>query len=225
MYKILVVDDEIKIRETIKDYFTAKGLSVELACNGEDACEKADVYEYDLIILDVLMPVKNGLEACKEIRKSSNVPILFLSALGEENDYLKGYSSGADDYIVKPFPLSVLHQKCLALIMRSKGTNVSGELTVCGVRIDYLKRKVYADDAEIALSGKDYELMCYLMENKNIVLSREKILNRIWGWDFDGDDRVVDTRIKRIRKALGKKSYVIKTVTNVGYCYEEMHEK
>ena len=221
MYKILVVDDEIKIRETIKDYFNAKGLSVELAKDGVKACEKADFEDFDLIILDVLMPKMNGIETCREIRGKSNVPILFLSALGEENDFLKGYSSGADDYIVKPFPLSVLYQKCLAMIARSKGTKSNHILTVSGVTIDFFKRKVFVGEKEVNLSGKDYELLRYLMENKNIVLNREKILLRIWGWDYEGDTRVVDTRIKRVRKALGEKSEAIKTVVNVGYCYEE----
>ncbi len=221
MYKILVVDDEIKIRETIKDYFNAKGVTVKLAKDGEEACEKADSEEFDLIILDVLMPKKDGIDTCKEIREKSNVPILFLSALGEENDFLKAYSSGADDYIVKPFPLSVLYQKCLAMLARSKGTNTNHILSVSGVTIDFLKRKVFVDEKEVIISGKDYELLRYLMENKNIVLEREKILLRVWGWDYEGDTRVVDTRIKRIRKALGDKSKVIKTVVNVGYCYEE----
>lgn len=221
MYKILVVDDEVKIRETVKDYFTAKGLDVELAKDGADACEKVEVEDFDLVILDVLMPVKDGIEACKEIRKTSKVPVLFLSALGEENDFLKGYSCGADDYIVKPFPLSVLYQKCLAMISRSKGAGADHTMTSSGVTLDFLKRKVFIGENEIPLSGKDYELLRYLMENKNIVLDREKILLRIWGWDYDGDTRVVDTRIKRIRKALGDRSKAIKTVVNVGYCYEE----
>lgn len=221
MYKVLVVDDEVKIRETIKDYFTAKGIDVILAKDGKEACEKIEIEAFDLVILDVLMPIMNGIEACKEIRKMSNVPVLFLSALGEENDFLKGYSSGADDYIVKPFPLSVLYQKSLAMISRSKGAGSNHTVTVSGVTLDFLRRKVFISQNEIFLSGKDYELLKYLMENKNIVLHREKILLHIWGWDYDGDTRVVDTRIKRIRKALGDNSKAIKTVVNVGYCYEE----
>ncbi len=221
MYKILVADDEIKIRETIFDYMTAKGLSVSLAKNGEDTIYKAEAEEFDLIILDVMMPKKNGLEACREIRKNSQAPILFLSALGEESDFLKGFSCGGDDYIVKPFPLSVLYQKCLAMISLSKGTDKNHLIEVSGVTLDVLKHKAFVGEKEIILSNKDFELLRYLMENKNIVISREKILSRVWGWDYDGDIRVVDTRIKRIRKALGDKSDVIKTVVNVGYCYEE----
>ena len=221
MYKILVADDEIKIRETIFDYMTAKGLSVSLAKDGEDAVYKSEAEEFDLIILDVMMPKKDGLEACREIRKNSKTPILFLSALGEEADFLKGFSCGGDDYIVKPFPLSVLYQKCLAMISLSKGTDKNHLIIASGLTLDILKHKAFVGEKEIVLSGKDFELLRYLMENKNIVISREKILSRIWGWEYDGDIRVVDTRIKRIRKALGDKSEVIKTVVNVGYCYEE----
>lgn len=221
MYKILIADDEVKIRETIFDYMTAKGLSVSLAKDGEDAVYKAEAEEFDLIILDVMMPKMDGLEASREIRKNSQKPILFLSALGEETDYLKGFSCGGDDYIVKPFPLSVIYQKCLAMISLSKGTDKNHLIKASGVTLDILKHKAFVFENEIILSSKDFELLRYLMENKNIVISREKILSRIWGWDYDGDIRVVDTRIKRIRKALGEKSEVIKTVVNVGYCYEE----
>ncbi len=220
MYKILVADDEIKIRNTIFDYMTAKGLDVITAKDGEDAVEKSEETEFDLIILDVMMPKKDGLKACEEIRKFSSVPILFLSALGEETDYLKGFSSGGDDYIVKPFPLSVLHQKCLSMISMSKGTTKRDEISVNGIVIDLAKRKVFIGNEEITLTTKDYELLRYLMENKNIVLDRDKILNRIWGWDYEGSNRVVDTHIKRIRKALGEKAGSIKTVVNVGYTFE-----
>lgn len=220
MYKILVADDEIKIRNTINDYLTAKGLSVITASDGEDAVEKTEETEFDLIILDVMMPKKDGLKACEEIRKCSNVPILFLSALGEEIDYLKGFSSGGDDYIVKPFPLAVLHQKCLSMIAMSKGNVKRDEISLNGIVIDLAKRKVFVENKEITLTTKDYELLRYLMENKNIVLDRDKILNRIWGWEYDGTSRVVDTHIKRIRKALGEKSRCIKTVVNVGYTFE-----
>ena len=171
-------------------------------------------------MLDVMMPKKDGLKACEEIRKYSNVPILFLSALGEETDYLKGFSSGGDDYIVKPFPLSVLHQKCLSMISMSKGNFKHDEISLNGIVIDLAKRKVFVENEEVELTTKDYELLRYLMENKNIVLDRDKILNRIWGWDYDGSNRVVDTHIKRIRKALRGKAGCIKTVVNVGYTFE-----
>lgn len=222
MFKILFADDEAKIRETVNDYFTAKGVEVHLAEDGGKAVELVEENEYDLIILDVMMPVLNGLEACRRIRKLSKAPILFLSALGEERDLLGGYSSGADDYIVKPFPLSVLFEKSQRMIRRYRGLTdenliISGEIT-----LDKNRFKVFAGGKEITLSSKDFQLLEYLMSNKNIVLSRQIILSRVWGYDFEGDDRVVDTHIKIIRKALGEKACAIKTVVNVGYKFEEV---
>ena len=222
MYKILVADDEVKIRETIKDYLEAKGFEVTLAVNGEEAENLAVTQHFDLILLDVMMPVKKGTEACAEIRKYSDTPVIFLSALGEEKDFLKGFSSGCDDYITKPFMLSVLYQKALAMIMRYKGLNKNQQLIVSGVTLDVIKHKLITENAEIPLSGKDFELLQYFMENKNIVLDREKILTRIWGWEYDGDSRVVDTRVKRLRHILGNKGNLIKTIVGVGYCFEEV---
>ena len=221
MYKVLVVDDEVKIRETIKDYLSAKNLTVTLAANGKEALEAVEYGEFDLVILDVMMPVMNGLTACKEIRKISGVPILFLSALGEERDLLNGYTSGADDYIVKPFPLSVLYEKCLAIIKRYKGADKDNRITVSGITLDLNSLKVFVDDNEIELSQKDFQLFKYLIDNKGIVLSRELILSRVWGWDFDGDVRAVDTHVKIIRKALGDKADCIKTVFKAGYMFKE----
>ena len=221
MFKILFADDEAKIRETVNDYFTAKGVEVHLAEDGGQAVELVEENEYDLIILDVMMPVLNGLEACRRISKITKAPVLFLSALGEERDFLAGLSSGADDYIVKPFPLSVLFEKSQRMIRRYRGLTdenliISGEIT-----LDKNRFKVFAGGKEITLSSKDFQLLEYLMSNKNIVLSRQIILSRVWGYDFEGDDRVVDTHIKIIRKALGENSKAIKTVVNVGYKFEE----
>ena len=172
-----------------------------------------------------MMPQKNGIEACKEIRKFSDVPVIFLSALGEEHNFLSGYGSGGDDYIVKPFPLSVLYEKTLSTIRRYRKADSDDRLTVSSISIDKQKMKAFCQGKEISLSGKDFQLLEYLMINKNIVLSRELILSRIWGYDFDGDNRVVDTHIKIIRKALGSQSSIIKTVVNVGYCFEEKREE
>lgn len=221
MYKILVADDEIKIRETIKDYFSAKNFQVNICENGMKAVKSAEKTDFDLIILDVMMPVMDGLAACKEIRKKKNCPILFLSALGEEYDYLNGYSSGADDYIVKPFPLAVLYEKALVLIKRYKGVTSENKTEICGITLDYNLHKVFIDTNVIELSEKDFQLLKYLIMNKNIVLSRDLILNTIWGYDFFGDTRVVDTHIKIIRKALGDKADLIKTVINAGYVFKE----
>lgn len=220
MYRILFADDEIKIRESTYDYLTAKGLSVKLASNGKEAIDATAEEEFDLIILDIMMPIINGFEACKEIHKTTKTPIIFLSALGEEQDLLKGYLSGADDYIVKPFPLSVLYEKVLKTIKRYRGVSENNEISLNGITLNLDTYKVYIDDKEIELSSKDFKLLEYLMMNKNIVLNRNIILSRVWGYDFEGDERVVDTHIKRIRKVLEDKANCIKTIINVGYCFE-----
>ena len=221
MYKILICDDEIKIRETFRDYLSAKGFDVTLAENGKEAVSITDKNDFDLIILDVMMPVLNGLEACKLIRRNTDTPILFLSALGEEQDVLDGFRNGCDDYIVKPFPMSVLTQKCTVMINRYKGNSLQNEISLYGIMLNKNKMKVTVDNNEIELSSKMFSLLAMLMENKDIVLSREQILTKIWGWDFDGDERVVDTHIKKLRKALGEKSVHIKTVIGGGYSFRE----
>ncbi len=221
MYKILVADDEIKIRETLKDYLTAKGFEVTLAGDGEAAVYSAEEGSFDLILLDVLMPRKDGLEACREIRGFTDVPILFLSALGQEENLLKGYKYGADDYIVKPFPLSVLSEKISLMIKRHKGLRGDDTLSFSGVSLNLKTRQAFSDGREIKLAVKDFNLLSLLMQNRGTVLSRDIILSKIWGFDFDGDDRTVDTHIKRIRKALGDKAKLITTTTGVGYSFKK----
>lgn len=221
MYRILVCDDERKIRETFRDYLSAKGFDVFLAENGLEAVQKVREEEFDLIMLDVMMPVMDGLEACKNIRSITDTPILFLSALGEEHDILDGFRNGCDDYIVKPFPMAVLTEKCNVMITRYKGNAVRKEISLYGITLDKTKMKVTSDNNEIELSNKMFNLLAMLMENRENVLSREQILTKIWGWDFDGDERVVDTHIKKLRKALGEKSVHIKTVIGKGYSFRE----
>lgn len=221
MNKVLVCDDEIKIRETYYDYLTAKGFEVTLASNGKEAVEKAREECFDIIVLDVMMPVMNGLDACRKIRSFSEIPVLFLSALGEENDLLNGYGIGCDDYIVKPFPLAVLVQKLNAIIARNKGEKLCKEITVSGITVNKEKFLVTVNGAEISLSNKTFRILVLLMENKNNVLSREQILIRVWGWDYDGDERAVDTHIKKLRKALGEKASHIRTVIGGGYSFRE----
>ncbi len=221
MYKILFADDDYKIRDTVKTYFTANGFDVSLAENGQEAVDLTCLHDFDLIILDVMMPVLDGISACREIRKTAKTPILFMSALGEEKDFLYGYSAGADDYITKPFPLSVLLEKCLAVIRRYTGANSSDVITIGKVKLDCYKKKVYVSEKEISLSAKDFEMLQYLMSKKGVVLSRSLILSRVWGYDFYGGDRVVDTHIKNIRKALGDCSSYIKTMAKMGYVFQE----
>ena len=221
MYKILIADDEIKIRETLSDYLTAKGFSVTLAKDGESAVYSAESESFDLIILDVMMPRKDGLTTCKEIREFTDIPILFLSALGEEENLLKGYRYGGDDYIVKPFPLAVLCEKITAMIKRHKGVGADHSISESGVRLNLKTRQVFCGEREISLPPKDFELLLLLMQNKGTILSRDIILNKIWGYDFDGDNRTVDTHIKRIRKAVGDKSHLIVTKTGLGYSFKK----
>ena len=236
MYKILIADDERKLRETMRDYLVSKGFQIVLAPDGEAALTAAFAQAFDLIILDVMMPGINGIEACREIRRQqnipvlgiapskvlwNNIPVLFLSALGEEEDLLAGYAVGADDYIVKPFPLSVLSQKSMAIIRRSKRVDQEHRLTGKGIVIDLIRKQVYVEGEEVSFSSKDFRLLAYLMENRDVVLEREIILSRIWGYDFEGDTRVVDTHIKRIRKLLGDHADCIKTVIGSGYVYRE----
>ena len=221
MYKILIADDEIKIRETLRDYLSAKGFDVTLAKDGETAVYSAEGESFDLIILDVLMPKKDGLEACKEIREFTDIPILFLSALGQEEDLLKGYKFGADDYIVKPFPLAVLCEKITAMIKRHKGVGADHSISESGVRLNLKTRQVFCGEREINLPQKDFEILLMLMQNKGTILSRDIILNKIWGYDFDGDNRTVDTHIKRIRKAMGDKAGLIVTKTGLGYSFKK----
>ena len=220
MYRILIADDEIKIRITLKDYLTAKGFDVTLAQDGEAAVYSAETDSFDLIILDVMMPKKDGLEACREIREFTDIPILFLSALGEEENLLNGYQYGADDYIVKPFPLSVLCEKISSMIRRHKGLSADNTLSEGGVKLDMSTRQAFCDGKEIKLAQKDFKLLLLLMQNKGTVLSRDVILSKVWGWDFEGEDRTVDTHIKRIRKALGDKAHLIVTTSGVGYSFK-----
>lgn len=221
MYRILFADDEEKLCEAASDYFSAKNISLITVKNGLEAVEKAESESFDLIILDVMMPIKDGLETCEEIRNFSKTPVIFLSALGREKDLLRGYGKGADDYIVKPFPLSVLYEKCLAVIRRQNGLTKDDTLTLYGITLNKAEKTVSIGGERLSLSIRDTQLLEYLMINKGVALSRDMILSRVWGYDFEGDDRVVDTHIKIIRKALGEKAECIKTIKGFGYKFEE----
>lgn len=221
MFKLLIADDEVKIRETVGDYFTAKGWRVVTAADGKAAVAAAAAAMPDLMLLDVMMPGMDGYSACREIRAFCDAPVIFLTALGAQDDFLSGYGAGADDYIVKPFPLPVLLKKCEAAVARYRGMNGEKKLTAGPLTLDFAARKVFADGVEKPVTGRDFELLALMMQNKGRTLSRETLLNRVWGYDFDGDIRVVDTHIKTLRKALGRHAACIRTVTGVGYRFEE----
>lgn len=219
-YRILLVEDDSRIREVVYDYFTehpSEPLEVSMAKDGEEAL--ALIYEntYDLLLLDIMLPKVNGFEICRSVRQNDTVPIIFITArIGDENA-LHGYSAGADDYITKPFSLATLHAKCLALLKRSKGL-ITSEVLHCGdICLDPVRFTVTAAGADVKLSPKEFTLLRILMEQKNMVLSRETLLVRIWGYDYEGNERVLDNHIKKLRKALGPCGRQIQTVITKGY--------
>ncbi|MBQ7968926.1 MAG: response regulator transcription factor [Clostridia bacterium] len=225
MYKILAVDDEAHIRLLIKKYATFEGHTVYEAENGLEAIELCKKNTYDIIIMDIMMPHLDGFSACREIRKFSDTPILILSARGEEYDKINGFEVGVDDFVVKPFSPKELMLRINAIMKRAKAQPSSQQneiVTVDGFKADLTARIVYIDGQRINLSPKEYELLFYLIKNKNIALTRERLICDVWGYDFYGDDRTLDTHIKLLRKQLGKYSELIVTVRGVGYRFE-MH--
>ena len=219
--KILVVDDESRMRKLVRDFLVKKGYEVLEAGDGEEAL---DLFYADtkiaLIILDVMMPKMNGWEVCKEIRQTSNVPIIMLTAKCDESDELIGFELGVDEYVTKPFSPKILVARVEAILRR---TNAIGQEAVTkesgGIILDKTAHQVSVDGVEIELSFKEFELLDYFMENKGIALSREKILNGVWGYDYFGDARTVDTHVKKLRSKLGDKGNYIKTVWGMGYKY------
>ena len=224
MYKILVVDDEEKIRELIGKYAKFEGHAVDFAADGMEAVVKCRTESYDVIIMDIMMPNLDGFSACREIRKKSDVPILMLSARGEEYDKINGFELGVDDYVVKPFSPKELMLRVEAIMKRSQKTEVQPEIdiyTCDGLSVNFTARRVYVDGVEVGLSPKEYDLLFYMIKNKDIALTREKLINKVWGYDFFGGDRTLDTHIKLLRKSLGKYSTYIVTLRGVGYRYSD----
>lgn len=222
-YKILLVEDDNGIREIITDYFNAKSgetFDIDIACTGSEGQEKCTENEYDLVLLDIMLPEVNGFTICKELRKNSDVPIVFLTARNTEMDKLHGYHLGCDDYISKPFSLAELYAKINALMKRTKGTVRNDCMTAGRIKLNPHRYTVYVDEQEIMLAPKEFTILKLLMENSGRIVSRESLLLRIWGYDFNGNDRVVDNHIKKLRKALGEVSKVIKTVQKQGYKLE-----
>lgn len=226
--KILVVDDEEKIRNVIKEYAEFEGFEVEEAENGMEAVAKCKENDYDIIIMDIMMPKLDGFSAIKEIRKSKDIPVLMLSARGEEYDKLFGFEIGIDDYVVKPFSPKEVMARVNAILTRAnqskkedKEADNKQKYVYEGLEIDMLARNVFVDGVKKDLTPKEYELLQYLVQNKNIALSRENILNKVWGYDFFGEDRTVDTHVKMLRNSLGKYRDKIITVRGMGYKFEE----
>ena len=222
--KILVVDDEVNIRNVIKEYAKFEGYEVEEAGNGMQAVEICKEKDFDIIIMDVMMPKLDGFSAIKEIRKTKNIPVLMLSARGEEYDKLFGFEIGIDDYVVKPFSPKEVMARVAAITSRVKNnskTKKEDKFVFEGLEIDMLGRVVVVDGEKKELTPKEYDLLVYLIKNKNIALSREKILNEVWGYDFFGEDRTVDTHVKMLRNSIGKYRDKITTIRGMGYKFEE----
>ena len=218
--KILVVDDESRMRKLVKDFLTKKNFQVLEAGDGEEAM---DIFykekDIALIILDVMMPKMDGWETCREIRQYSKVPIIMLTARGEENDELRGFELGVDEYISKPFSPKILVARVQAILRRS---NASTEETLeyNGIVLNRSAHEVTIDGKKIDLSFKEFELLSYFMENKDIALSRERILNHVWDYDYFGDARTIDTHVKKLRSKMGEKGSCIKTIWGMGYKFE-----
>ena len=224
--KILIADDESRLRKLVRDYLTRENYDVIEAADGEEALELFyGEPKIDLIILDIMMPKHNGYEVCKEIRQTSKVPILMLTAKGEEADVLQGFDIGADEYITKPFSPRILVARINAVLRRtSDGDGEDGKMEVAGICIDKNAHVVTIDGKEIALSVKEFELLSYFVQNEGIALSRETILNNVWNYDYFGDARTIDTHVKKLRSKLGEKGNLIKTVWGMGYKFEVPHE-
>ena len=219
--KILVVDDESRMRKLVKDFLTKKNFQVLEAGDGEEAMdifyEEKDIA---LIILDVMMPKMDGWEVCREVRKNSKVPIIMLTARGDERDELLGFDLGVDEYISKPFSPKILVARVEAILRRTGQTGAEDVLSAGGIVIDKAAHLATVDDKPMDLSFKEFELLTYFLENQGIALSREKILNSVWNYDYFGDARTIDTHVKKLRSKMGDKGEYIKTVWGMGYKFE-----
>lgn len=220
--KILVVDDESRMRKLVRDFLVKNNYEVVEASNGEEALdfffEKSDI---DLVILDVMMPKMDGWQVCREIRSYSKVPIIMLTAKSDERDELLGFELGVDEYISKPFSPKILVARVEAILRRTGQAAAEMIVEAGGIRLDKQAHSVTVDGESIELSYKEFELLAYFMENKGIALSREKILNSVWNYDYFGDARTIDTHVKKLRSKMGEKGELIKTIWGMGYKFEE----
>jgi DNA-binding response OmpR family regulator len=222
MYKILVVDDEPGIRDIIKKYAVFEGHQVTEAVDGMNAIDLCRQQEFDIIILDIMMPELDGFSTCKEIRKTRQTPVIMLSARGEEYDKIHGFELGIDDYVVKPFSPKELMLRVQAVMNRSQGTRATGQdvLSFPGLIIDLPAHLIYVDGQKVDLTPKEFDLLFYLAKNNGLAMTREKLLQEVWDYDLYGDDRTLDTHIKLLRKNLGPYNHYIVTLRGVGYRFE-----
>ena len=222
MYKILVVDDEVNIRRVVREYAEFEGYEVAEAENGMEAVEMVKSEDFDLIVMDIMMPKLDGFSTCKEIKKYKTIPVIMLSARGEEYDKLFGFELGIDDYVVKPFSPKELMARIKAVLKRNNvsESTVPEKLVFEGLEIDTAGREVYVDGEKASMTPKEYDLLFYLVKNKNLALTRDKLLEEVWGYDFFGDDRTVDTHIKMLRNSLGQYRKFIVTLRGMGYKFE-----
>ena len=222
MSKLLVVDDEFQIRQIIKKYAEFEGHTVEEAVDGMEAVEICRKNTYDLIIMDVMMPELDGFSACREIRKFTNTPVIMLSARGEEYDKIHGFELGSDDYVVKPFSPKELMMRVNAVIKRSNGQQdaLKDVFTYEGLSVDFSARIVTVNGNRVEMTPKEYDLFFYMVKNKGLALTREQLISEVWGYDFFGDERTLDTHIKLLRKSLKEYSRCIVTLRGVGYRFE-----
>lgn len=219
--KILVVDDETRMRKLVKDFLAKENYIVIEAGDGEEALDKFyEDKDISLILLDVMMPKMDGWEVCREIRKNSRVPIIMLTAKSEEKDELKGFELGIDEYITKPFSPKILTARVDAIVRRTYMLDSGEVMNLGGIEIDKAAHIVRVDGEEVELSYKEFELLTFFFENKGIALSREKILNNVWNYDYFGDARTIDTHVKKLRKKLGEKGDLIRTIWGMGYKFD-----
>ena len=219
--KILVVDDESRMRKLVKDFLTKKGFTVIEAGDGEEAVDKFfEVKDIALIILDVMMPKMDGWQVCREIRQYSKVPIIMLTAKSDEKDELQGFDLGVDEYITKPFSPKILVARVEAILRRSNALATDDTMEAGGIELNKAAHEVLIDGKSVELSYKEFELLAYFMANQGVALSRERILNNVWNYDYFGDARTIDTHVKKLRSKLGAKGEYIKTIWGMGYKFE-----
>ena len=223
MYRILTVDDEEMIRKLIRKYAEFESHEVVEAADGMEAVRLCREQDFDIIIMDIMMPELDGFSACREIRRIKDTPIIMLSARGEEYDKINGFELGIDDYVVKPFSPKELMLRIEAVLKRTKAKGDTAQhdiIEIEGLRADITARIVYVDGERIDMSPKEYDLFFYMLKNRNIALSREKLITEVWGYDFYGDDRTLDTHIKLLRRSLGDYARLVVTLRGVGYRFE-----